>query len=166
MQALSEPDVVALLDRLITTGLPGRRGFEAWRSLLQAHATLIRTLETDLQAKTALALADFDVLAQLALAGGELRMTELATKALISRSGMTRRVARLVDEGLLQRGNADIDGRGVVVRLTDAGVDRLVEAVPVHASGISALFVEKLDDRELAVLEDALGKVTVDCTFG
>lgn len=166
MQALSEPDVAAMLDRLIATGLPGRRGFEAWRALLQAHATLIRTLETDLQAKTGLALADFDVLAQLALAGGEMRMTELATKALISRSGMTRRVARLVDEGLLQRANADIDGRGVVVRLTDAGVDRLEEAVPVHASGIAALFVEKLDDRELSVLEDALGKVTVDCTFG
>src|SRR5205085_486397 len=56
--------------------------------------------------ETGLALADFDVLAQLSRAGGELRMTELAARALISRSGMTRRVARLVDQGLLQRGTA------------------------------------------------------------
>jgi hypothetical protein len=31
---------------------------------------------------------------------------------------------------------------------------------------VSKLFVERLDDQELAVLETALGKVTVDCTFG
>ena len=53
----------------------------------------MRRLESDLERQTGLALADFDVLAQLARAGGELRMTELAARALISRSGMTRRVA-------------------------------------------------------------------------
>ena len=92
----------------------------------------MRRLEVDLEQATGLALADFDVLAQLASAGGELRMTELAARALISRSGMTRRVARLVDEGLVRRANADADARGVVVALTDAGIARLTETAPVH----------------------------------
>lgn len=166
MQVHSEPDVTALLYRLVSEGLPDQRGLEAWSSLLRAHATLIRQLETDLERDTGLALADFDVLAQLALAGGELRMTELAVKALISRSGMTRRVARLVDEGLVRRANVNADARGVVVALTDAGVDRLRDTAPVHARGIAKLFVERLDDQELAVLETALGKVTIDCSFG
>ena len=87
--------------------LPSRRGLEAWTLTAAAHATLMRRLETDLEKETGLALADFDVLAQLALAGGELRMTDLAARALISRSGMTRRVARLVDEGLVRRIAAD-----------------------------------------------------------
>jgi DNA-binding MarR family transcriptional regulator len=115
--------------------------------------------------ETGLALADFDVLAQLAVAGGELRMTELAARALISRSGMTRRVARLVDEGLVRRANADADARGVVVALIAAGVARLTETAPVHLRGVSDLFVARLDNRELAVLESALNKVTVDCTL-
>src|SRR5712691_9966469 len=101
MQILRGTEVADLLDRLVAGELPGRRGVEAWRSLLLAHATLMRRLDTDLERETALALADFDVLAQLAAAQGELRMTELADRALISRSGMTRRVARLVDEGLV-----------------------------------------------------------------
>ena len=138
----------------------------AWRSLLRAHATLMRQLETQLEQQTGLALADYDVLVQLALAGGELRMTELAGRALISRSGMTRRVARLVDEGLVRRADATADGRGVLVALTDAGVARLTETVPAHARGIAEYFVNRLDDAELAVLESALDKVTVDCTFG
>src|SRR6266576_5108060 len=152
-------DVARLLDRLVTRELPSRSGLEAWDSFLRAHATLMRRLEVDLAQATGLALADFDVLAQLARAGGELRMTDLASRALVSRSGMTRRVARLVDEGLVRRADADADGRGVVVALTDAGVARLAETAPAHARGISKLFVAQLDDQELAILERALGKV-------
>lgn len=166
MHENSTPDVAALFDRLVEGSLPGRRGEPAWRALLQAHATLMRQLDTDLRANTGLRLADFDVLAQLADAGGQLRMTELAARALLSRSGLTRRVARLVEEGLVRRASASEDGRGVVVTLTDAGIARLTETVPAHLHGVSKLFVERLDDQELNVLETALGKVIVHCTFG
>jgi len=166
MQILPESDVAELFDRLVEDQVPGRRGLAAWRSMLLAHATLMRRLDTDLEQETGLALADFDVLAQLAEAHGALRMTELADRALISRSGMSRRVARLVDEGLLRRDRAGTDARGVVVALTEAGIARLGETAPVHARGISKLFVAQLDDQELAVLERALNKVIVDCSFG
>src|SRR5437899_6021332 len=166
MQRHPVPDVEVLFDMLVEDQVPGSRGLEAWRSLLRAHATLMRRLDTDLERETGLALADFDVLAQLAAAHGELRMTELAARALISRSGMSRRVARLVDEGLLRREKAGTDARGVVVALTEAGIARLAETAPVHARGISKLFVAQLDDRELALLERALNKVIVDCSFG
>src|SRR5213594_3101218 len=152
MQIDSDGEVAGLLDRLVAAELPKRRGLEAWAALLQAHATLMRRLESDLERETGLALADFDVLAQLAQAGGQLRMTELADRALISRSGMTRRVSRLVHEGLVRRSDAGVDGRGVVVALTDTGVDRLSETAPVHARGVAAYFVSRLDDQELAVL--------------
>jgi DNA-binding MarR family transcriptional regulator len=166
MQVLSETNLPGLVERLTSSELPAGRTIGAWRALLQAHATLMRQLETDLEAETGLALADFDVLAQLAIADGRLRMTELANRALISRSGMTRRVARLVDRGLVTRGNADADGRGVVVALTDAGLARLTETTPVHVRGVAKYFVSQLDAEELAVLERALDKVTIDCTFG
>jgi DNA-binding MarR family transcriptional regulator len=166
MQVQSTRDTAAHFDRIVAREVPGGRGLQAWNALLRAHATLMRQLETDLDSKTGLALADFDVLAQLALAGGSMRMTELADRALISRSGMTRRVARLVQEGLIRRANADADARGVVVLLAEAGLKRLTETAPVHVRGISDLFLAKLDDQELAVLESALAKVTLDCTFG
>jgi DNA-binding MarR family transcriptional regulator len=166
MQAPTGTDVAGLLDRIVAEALPGRRGLGAWYALLQAHATLMRRLATDLVEETGLTLGDFDVLVQLAVAGGELRMTELAARAFSSRSGMTRRIDRLVDEGLVRRANADADARGVVVGLTDAGAARLSETAPVHLRGVAKLFVAPLDDEELAVLERALTKVTVDCTFG
>ena len=166
MQAFPTTDVATQLERLVAEEIPDRQGLDAWGSLLRAHATLLRRLETDLRQATGLPLADFDVLAQLAGAGGELRMTELADRALISRSGMTRRVARLLAEGLVRRAGADADARGVVVALTDAGVARLMETAPVHARGVAQLFVGQLNEEELADLERVLTKVTPDCKFG
>jgi DNA-binding MarR family transcriptional regulator len=157
MQVLSDPDAASHFDRIVATAVPGKRGLRAWSALLRAHAALLRQLETDLERETGLALAS---------AGGSLRMTELANRALISRSGMTRRVARLVREGLVSRGHADADARGVVVLLTDSGLDRLSVTAPVHLHGVSNLFIANLDDQELAVLESALAKVTLDCSFG
>jgi DNA-binding MarR family transcriptional regulator len=166
MQVSSRVDIDGLLRRLVAQELPRRGGLEAWDAFLRAHATLMRRLDLDLAQATGLTLGDFDVLAQLARAGGELRMTDLAARVLLSRSGMTRRVTRLVEEGLVRRANADGDARGVVVALTDAGLARLTDTAPVHLRGVSELFVEQLDDQELAVLTNALKKVTVDCTFG
>jgi DNA-binding MarR family transcriptional regulator len=158
--------MTGVVDRLVERALPGRRGLGAWRALLKARATLLRQLSVDLEKKTGLTLGDFDVIGQLAEAGGTLRMTELADRTLSSRSGMTRRVDRMVDEGLVRRDSADADARGVVVTLTEAGLGRLTEALPVHMRGVSELFVEKLDDQELAALESALDKVTLDSGFG
>src|ERR1700687_942460 len=114
----------AHLDRLIDEAVPGRRGLAAWGALLEAHATLMRQLQTDLVNKTGLDLNDFHVLSQLAQAGGRLRMTGLAARAFSSRSGLTRRIDRLVEEGLVGRTTANGDARSVVVTLTEAGGTR------------------------------------------
>src|ERR687891_759485 len=119
MQVPTSTEPAAVLEGLISDALPGQRGLGAWRAFLRAHASLMRDLATDLGTKTGLSLNDFDVLAQLAMGGGELRMTDLAARAFSSRSGMTRRIDRLADEGLVARTSSDADGRGVVVSLTD-----------------------------------------------
>jgi len=166
MQVLPNRDPAAEVDGLIRDALPDQRGFAAWRALLLAHASLMRELSTDLALRARLPLGDFDALAQLAMAGGELRMTDLATRTFSSRSAMTRRVDRLIEEDLVQRTRSDADGRGVVIGLTETGLGRLLQAVPIHLEGVSKLFIERLDEEELEVLERALGKVSLDCSFG
>jgi len=166
MQVPESNDPAGLLDRLVKEALPDQRGLAAWQSLLQAHASLIRELATDLAMRSRLPLGDFDVLAQLARAGGDLRMTELASRTFSSRSAMTRRVDRLVEEGLVRRTESASDGRGVVIGVTETGLSRLAAAVPVHINGVSKLFIERLDDDELEVLERALNKVSISRSFG
>ncbi len=74
----------------------------AWRTFLRAHAVLVRRLEAELVAEHDLPLASYDVLVQLSEAPQQrLRMTELADRVLLSRSGLTRLVDRLVRDGLV-----------------------------------------------------------------
>jgi DNA-binding MarR family transcriptional regulator len=166
MQVPGRPGIAALVEKLITDTVPGRRGIAVWLALLRAHATLTRQLAVDLVTETGLTLGDYDVLSQLAFADGALRMTELAEKAYSSRSGMTRRVDRLVEQGLVSRTETDADGRGVLVTLTEKGVSRFKETAPIHIRRVAQLFVAPLDDHELAVVEGAMKKVTQKSTFG
>ena len=62
MQVPAKQDLAAHLDRLIDEAVPGRRGLAAWGALLEAHATLMRQLQTDLVTKTGVDLNDFDVI--------------------------------------------------------------------------------------------------------
>jgi len=135
----------------------------AWRSFLRAHAQVVRELERELQSDQQLALTDYDVLVQLANAGEHrLRMSELADRLLLSRSGATRLIDRLVAEGLVERTSCESDRRGQWASLTDAGYDRLRRASPTHLRGVARHFLDHLSTDDLAALERMLGTVVAE----
>ena len=132
----------------------------AWRAFLRAHAHVVRALERELQTDQDLALTDYDVLVQLSLADEHrLRMSELADALLLSRSGATRLVDRLVAEGLVERVMCDADRRGQWASLTDRGLGRLREATPTHLRGIGQHFLDRLSADELVELERMLDRL-------
>ena len=129
----------------------------AWRAFLRAHAHVVRRLERELAEEQGLALTDYDVLVQLAGADQRrLRMSELADRLLLSRSGATRLVDRLVADGLVERVTCDDDRRGQWAALTDGGRRRLRDAAPTHLRGVSEHFLDRLSADELASLERML----------
>lgn len=132
----------------------------AWRAFLHAHAAIMRQLEDELEWEESLSLADFDVLVQLATAPDHrLRMSELAERALLSRSGMTRRVDRLEGVGMVARRDCDIDRRGAFAVLTAAGLGRLRSALPAHLDGIQRHFVAHLDEADLVAVARAMARL-------
>jgi DNA-binding MarR family transcriptional regulator len=132
----------------------------AWRRFLRAHALVTRALESDLLAEQRLPLASYDVLVQLVEAPQHrLRMSELAERVLLSRSGLTRLVDRLEREGLVRREACDSDARGLFTVLTDAGLERLRAASPVHLRGVAEHAVGRLDDAEARTLADLLARM-------
>ncbi len=132
----------------------------AWSTFLRAHARVVRELERELQAEQDMALTDYDVLVQLANAEERrLRMSDLADRLLLSRSGVTRLVDRLEAGGLVERVTCDTDRRGQWASLTDAGYARLRTASPTHLRGIAAHFLDRLSRQELAQLEQTLTRL-------
>ena len=143
-----------------TAGLLSTRELAAWRTFLRAHAQVVRRLEAELVAEHDLPLASYDVLLQLAEAPGRaLRMTELADRVLLSRSGLTRLVDRLEREALVRRQACPSDARGTLATLTDAGTDRLRAAAPTHLRGVGEHVADKLTSDEIDTLTALLGKL-------
>ena len=131
----------------------------AWRTFLHAHSRLVRRLEAELVAEHDLPLASYDVLVQLSEAPQRrLRMTELAERVLLSRSGLTRLVDRLVRDGLVERHPCPSDARGMLAVLTPAGLERLRAAWPTHLRGV-AEHIERLSPDEVETLTRLLGKL-------
>lgn len=136
---------------------------QAWRCFLRAHATVVRALEADLQAEQDLPLASYDVLVQLSESPDRrLRMTELADRVLLSRSGLTRLADRLAREGLLTREPCPSDARGTLAVLTDAGLDRLRRAWPTHLRGVQQHVMSRLSPQEVEQLGVLMGKLVPD----
>ena len=125
----------------------------AWRGLLRVHTALVRELDAELDAEHGLPLSSYDVLIYLRAAPGHrLRMAEVADSVLLSRSGVTRLVDRLVREGLIERDSCEADGRGSFAVLTDKGDELLRRARPTHLAGVRERFLSNFSEAELRTL--------------
>jgi DNA-binding MarR family transcriptional regulator len=126
---------------------------DAWRGLLRVHASLMKALDSELEAAHRLPLTSYEVLIQLADAPErKMRMCDLADSVLLSRSGMSRLVDRLERDGLLERAACANDARGSFAVLTDAGADVLSAARPTHHEGIRRGFLAHFSEDELEQL--------------
>jgi len=132
----------------------------AWRSFLHAHARLTRRLDEELQAAHHLSLAEYDALIQLArVPGRRLRMSVLADRVLLSRSGITRLVDRLEAAGMVRRSACATDARGAEAILTPAGVERLRSASETHLAGVRRYFLDIIEADERLAIERGLDRV-------
>ena len=136
-----------------------------WRGFLRVHAAIAKQLDTELEAAHGLPLSSYDVLVTLKSAPEHrLRMAELADRALLSRSGMTRLVDRLVRDGLIARQNCSHDARGCFAVLTPAGADMLAQARQTHLEGVRARFLAHVDDAEVDHLVAIWERMLPGCT--
>ena len=141
--------------------MPSRRLTElelrAWQALLHAHHDLVQRLDQDLREEHGLSYGEYDVLLRLRRSSeGSLRMTDLAERVMLSPSGLTRVVDRLVTKGLVRRAPHETDARASLAMLTDDGVARLRSAAGTHLRGIRLYFTGQLSDTQLRQVASAL----------
>jgi DNA-binding MarR family transcriptional regulator len=125
----------------------------AWKGMLAAHSRLTAQLDAELERDHGLGLTSYEVLMNLTDApGGRMRMSELADRLLLSRSGITRLADRLVDKGLIERERCSNDGRGYNAQLTAKGRELVTAARPDHLAAVRRIFLSQLEDDELETL--------------
>jgi len=128
----------------------------AWKGMLRAHRDLVVSLDAQLEREHSLPLSSYEVLMVLADSpDGRARMGELADQLLLSRSGLTRLVDRLVRQGWVERTPCEDDARGLYAAITRSGRAKLKKARPAHLDGVRAGFLSKLSDSDLDALSRA-----------
>jgi DNA-binding MarR family transcriptional regulator len=134
--------------------------FRAWRAFLYAYSLVVPTLDRELVRAQDLSFNQFEVLTWLRLAGERgLRMSDLASRVVLSPSGVTRAVDHLEGKGLVERCVFEGDRRGQLAKITGEGRRLLRKARNVHLEGLREHFLNHLSRTELEHLATAMEAV-------
>ncbi|MFD1934474.1 MULTISPECIES: MarR family winged helix-turn-helix transcriptional regulator [Nonomuraea] len=131
----------------------------AYFALMEAVSLLQHSVEQQLRAEGDLSWVQFQLLARLADAHGQLTMTALADGVVYSRSGLTYQAAQLERAGLVTRAPSSDDERVTLVTITPAGLERVAAVLPGHIEVARRLLFDPLADDDLHHLGDIMTRV-------
>jgi DNA-binding MarR family transcriptional regulator len=124
----------------------------AWESLFRAQVAVMQTLAAEFPTKD-ISFNEYDVLFNLSRQPGRrLRLRDLNKHVLLTQPSVSRLIDRLVARGLVDKCPDTNDGRGTVIRLTDAGFDLFKSVAVDHMASINQRVGSKLSLDELAML--------------
>jgi DNA-binding MarR family transcriptional regulator len=132
---------------------------DAWARLLRAHAAALGQVEGALKHAGLPALVWYDVLLETERAPGGLRPKDLEARMLLAQYNLSRLLDRMEREGLVERLPCAEDGRGQIIRPTDAGRRLRRRMWPIYAGAIRDAVGAKLTEAETRDLAKLLGKL-------
>jgi DNA-binding MarR family transcriptional regulator len=131
----------------------------AYFVLMEAVSLLQHHVEQQLRAEGDLSSVQFQLLASLSAADGQLTMTQLADGVVYSRSGLTYQAGLLEKAGLITRDPSPDDERATLVTITDSGQALLRRVLPGHIEVVRRLLLDPLADDDLHRLGDIMTRV-------
>ncbi|SFO25445.1 DNA-binding transcriptional regulator, MarR family [Mesorhizobium sp. NFR06] len=139
---------------------PSPEAVAAWARLMRVSRQLVEKTEDALKAEGLPPLGWYDVLHELAESGEEgLRPFELVDRVLLAQYSVSRLLARLEADGLVEKLPVSDDGRGQTVRITPSGRETRRRLWAVYGKAISELMGDKLSAKELEMLAGLLGRL-------
>ena len=111
---------------------------DQWREMLALHARTQCELDRALH-QHGLCGSDFEVLDVLSAESCAFRVQEISERVHLSQSALSRLIARLEKDGLVERGMCAEDRRGVRVTLTEKGRTLHGEVLPVQRAVLTKM---------------------------
>jgi DNA-binding MarR family transcriptional regulator len=132
----------------------------AYFSLMEVSSRLQHAVDQQLRDDGGLSYVQFQILATLGDApDGQQRMTDVADRLVLSRSGLTYQVAQLVKAGLVTRTPSSDDERSVIVSVTEQGRALLGQVLPGHVAVVQRLLFAPLTGSDVTALGGVLDRV-------
>jgi DNA-binding MarR family transcriptional regulator len=138
---------------------PLGRWTPAWIALVRTHARLWDQVEAQMRHDSGLTMPRYDVLMQLDMAGGRLGLSELASRIVLSASGLSKLLDRMETAGLIRREPDPSDARSTFAKITPRGRSLVKKARRSHHAWLQRAFGDALDDRDVADLSRIMGRI-------
>ncbi|TRC90606.1 winged helix-turn-helix transcriptional regulator [Mesorhizobium sp. WSM4310] len=139
---------------------PSPEAIKAWARLMRVSRQLVESVEDALKEGGLPPLAWYDVLHELAEAGeGGLRPFQLIERTLFAQYNISRLLARLEADGLVEKLPVADDGRGQTIRITAKGRETRRLMWAVYGRSIAELVGGKLSADELKMMSTLLGRL-------
>ncbi|CAB4575343.1 MAG: MarR family transcriptional regulator [Actinobacteria bacterium] len=133
----------------------------AWRRYIIASRQLLASLDADLKEHD-LTLPDYEILALLSDAPDrQMRMSELAKIALLSRSRLSHRMKVMEKAGWLKREPCPVDKRGYFAVMTPKGWKAIVAAAPDHVESVRARFIDHLSKADQEAIAQIFERIEI-----
>lgn len=121
-----------------------------WRNYLAATRMIDGELERQLQRDSGMPTTYYEIMVSLSEAPDRtLRMSELADRSRFSRSRLSHAVARMEQEGWVERRDCPSDKRGAFAVLTERGFAALADAAPAHVEQVRTLLFDVLSEDQI-----------------
>jgi DNA-binding MarR family transcriptional regulator len=134
----------------------------AWESLFRAQVAVMRTLSAEFPTRD-VSFNEYDVLFNLSRQPDrQLRLRDLNKHVLLTQPSVSRLIDRLVARGLVAKCPEPGDGRGTVIRMTDAGFDLFRRVAVTHMASINDRVGGPLSTDELKQLAELCDKLRGD----
>ena len=132
----------------------------AWVRFLRAHAATTREMDATLRERHGISLREYEVLLAIADAPERrIRRVDLASKVLLTQSGITRLLEPLEKRGLVEKVPSAEDRRVTFAALTASGRRLLTAAARTHGDDINTLFTANYTQKDLAQLDALLERL-------
>ena len=133
----------------------------AWRRYIIASRQLLAALDADLKEHD-LTLPDYEILALLSDAPDrQMRMSELAKIALLSRSRLSHRMKVMEKAGWLKREPCPVDKRGYFAVMTPKGWKAIAAAAPDHVESVRARFIDHLSKADQEAIAQIFERIEI-----
>ena len=133
---------------------------QVWRSFVMVQDRLNAHLGRELQATSALSMADFQVLVVLSdVESGRRRAFELGRLLEWEKSRLSHHLTRMEARGLVARQGCGTDRRGAFVVLTPEGRKAIEAAAPGHVEEVRRTVFDVLTPAQVESLGEICGRV-------
>ncbi|QKD03255.1 MarR family winged helix-turn-helix transcriptional regulator [Mesorhizobium loti] len=145
---------------MIEKATPSPEAIKAWARLMRVSRQMVESAEDALKEGGLPPLAWYDVLHELAEAGeGGLRPFQLTERTLFAQYNISRLLARLEADGLVEKLPVADDGRGQTIRISAKGRETRRQMWAVYGRSIAELVGARLSPDELNTVSALLGRL-------